>query len=71
MVTMSATLYPAEPVDPIDEEIDALLANPEVRADLEEDEASFERGDYLADAVPHAEARRRLGMEPKADTPPA
>jgi len=71
MVTMSATLYPAEPVDPIDEEIDALLANPEVRADLEEDEAGFERGEYLADVVPHAEVRRRLGMELDADTPTA
>ena len=71
MASMGARSYALEPVDPIDEEIAALLAHPEVRADLEEDEASFERGDYLADVVPHAEVRRRLGMEPEADTPTA
>jgi len=71
MASMSATSHPVEPVDPIDDEIAALLAKPEVRTDLQEDEASFEREDYLADVVPHAEVRSRLGMEPEADTPTA
>lgn len=71
MVTMSATSYPVEPVDPIDEEIAALLANPEVRTDLEDDQTSFERGEYLTDVVQHAEVRRRRGMELEADTPTA
>jgi hypothetical protein len=66
---MPASSYPIEPVDPIDDELARLLADPEIRAGLEKDDAEFEGGDYLADTIPHATVRHQLGMEPPEDDP--
>jgi hypothetical protein len=52
---------PLQP-DPIDEEVAALLADPEVRARLEDFEERFRRGELKT--IPHAEIRRRLGLDP-------
>jgi hypothetical protein len=52
---------PLQP-DPIDEEVERLLADPEIRARLEDFEERFKRGELKT--IPHAEVRRRLGLDP-------
>ena len=48
--------------DPIDEEVAALLAVPELRARLEDFEWRFKRGELKT--IPQAKVRRRLGLDP-------
>jgi hypothetical protein len=58
---------PLQP-DPIDEELARLLADPELRARSEDFEERFKRRGLKT--IPHAEVRRRLGLDPsEADQP--
>jgi hypothetical protein len=52
---------PLQP-DPIDEEVARILADPEIRARLEDFEERFRRGELKT--IPQAEVRRRLGLDP-------
>lgn len=52
---------PLQP-DPIDEEVARILADPKLRARLEDFEERFQRGELKT--IPHAEVRRRLGLDP-------
>jgi hypothetical protein len=58
-----AEQYPDEPVDPIDEELEALLADPEISASLD-DFLERERRGELGPGIPHEEVRRRIGLAP-------
>lgn len=67
-----AVARPDEPPDPIQEEIDQLLADPAVQSDLAEAMGEIERDDR-SNYVPHNEVRRRLGLPPlpsDEDPPP-
>ena len=57
---------PLQP-DPIDEEVARVLADPELRARLEDFEERFRRGELKT--IPHAEVRRRLGLDPPEAEP--
>ncbi|HUY62044.1 MAG TPA: hypothetical protein VMW49_09205 [Candidatus Dormibacteraeota bacterium] len=49
--------------DPIDEEVDRLLAeDPGLLAELQDFDRRYERGEVAL--VPHAEVRRRIGLGP-------
>jgi hypothetical protein len=52
---------PLQP-DPLDEEVERLLADPQIRGRLEDFEARLNRGELTT--IPHAEVRRRLGLDP-------
>ena len=52
---------PVEP-DLIDKEVARLLADPELRTRLEDFEERLRRGELRT--VPHADVRRRLGLDP-------
>jgi hypothetical protein len=55
------------PRDPIDEEIDILLSDPDIRARLTDFEDRLARGEVRT--VPHSEVRRRLRLN--EEQPPA
>ncbi len=55
-----------EPLDPIDEEIEALLAVPEIRTRLDEFLEQEQRGE-LEPGIPNEEVRRRYGLPPEED----
>lgn len=57
-----------EPVDPVDEELDRVLADPDVRALLDEYDAQVTKGEELSDVIPHDEARRIVGLPPRANS---
>jgi hypothetical protein len=52
-----------EPVDPVDEELEALLRHPVVRERLDEVERRLHAGD-LGPGVAHAEIRKLVGLPP-------
>jgi hypothetical protein len=52
--------------DPIDDELDALLADPDLRASLD-DFLERERRGELEPGVPHEEVRRRFGFTDDED----
>jgi hypothetical protein len=53
--------------DPIDRDIELLLADPEWRARLDESEARHARGETAAQPRSHNEARRIVGLTPLPD----
>lgn len=53
------------PVDPVDEEIERLLSDPEMVARLEEYERQRDSGDL--DLKTNDDARRIVGLPPRAD----
>jgi hypothetical protein len=55
-----------DPIDPIEEEMDLVLSDPDVRASLEEFERAEARGE-LEPGIPHEEIRRMLGLPPRND----
>ena len=55
-----------EPVDPVDEDIQRALADPEFRASLEEFEAADARGE-LEPGIPHEDVRRMVERLPDTD----
>jgi hypothetical protein len=58
----------AHPDDPVGDELDALLGQPEIRRRLEESQRRFEVGETRT--IPHEEVRRRLGLEePPSEEP--
>jgi hypothetical protein len=60
----------AHPDDPVGDELDALLRQPEIRQRLEESQRRFEGGETRT--IPHEEVRRRLGLEePASEEPPS
>jgi hypothetical protein len=48
--------------DPVDDEVARILADPVLRARLEDFEARLARGE-LGPGIPHAEARRLVGLD--------
>lgn len=52
-----------EPVDPVDEDLEALLRHPVVRERLDDLERRLREGD-LGPAVAHAEIRKLVGLPP-------
>lgn len=59
-----------EPEDPVAGELDALVAQPEIRQRLDESARRFRQG--ATRKIPHDEVRRRLGLakpEPEAEGP--
>jgi hypothetical protein len=54
--------------DPIDRDIELLLADPEIRASLEESEARAARGETIRRS--HNDARRIAGLLPLPDGDP-
>jgi hypothetical protein len=69
MASMTAPEVPDR--DPIDEEVELLLAHPALRARLEDFERRLAEG-RLGPGIPTSEVRRRLGMPPEgSETPPA
>ena len=50
----------AHPEDPVGDELDALLKQPEIRQRLDESQRRFEAGETRT--TPHEEVRRRLGI---------
>jgi hypothetical protein len=54
--------------DPIDRDIELLLADPEIRASLEESEARAARGETTRHS--HNDARRIAGLPPLPDGDP-
>lgn len=57
---------PLQP-DPIDEEVARILSDPDLRARLEHFEERFRGGELKT--IPHAEVRRRLGLDPPETEP--
>jgi hypothetical protein len=56
--------------DPIDRDIELLLADPGWRARLDESEARHARGETAAQPRSHNEARRIVGLPPLSDDDP-
>jgi hypothetical protein len=57
-------------VDPVGDEMDALLGQPEIRQRLEESQRRFEAAETRT--IPHEEVRRCLGLvEPASAEPPS
>jgi hypothetical protein len=63
MVRM-ATTHPHLAPDPFDSEIEAMLRDPELIADLDEQRAKLERGEL--ELHRNDEARRIVGLEPES-----
>jgi hypothetical protein len=60
----------AQPVDPVDDELDALLGQPEIRRRLAESQRRFDAAETRT--IPHEEVRRCLGLvEPASAEPPS
>ena len=60
----------AHPDDPVGDELDALLGQPEIRQRLEKSQRRFEGGETRT--IPHEEVRHRLGLEePASEEPPS
>ena len=55
--------------DPIDEEVERVLADPAIRARLEDFERRLAEG-RLGPGIPTSEVRRRLGMPPEGSKSP-
>jgi hypothetical protein len=58
----------AHPDDPVSDELDALLGQPEIRERLEEAQRRFEAGETRT--ISHEDVRRRLGFDEFASTEP-
>lgn len=55
---MALPAHPRVEPDPFDKEVERLLADPAIRADLDAQHAAFERGELTT--YSHAEVRERL-----------
>lgn len=66
----SMASVPQHAHDPVDDEVTRILADPVLRARPEDFERRLARGE-LGPGIPHAEARRLVGLndDPVADTP--